>query len=182
MSTTPSVNYFLHLASNLFIYFLPGFPPISFFVVSTSFSLTLNVRVLRDSVLGIFHLHFPFVISSSLLALNTTYRLMTFKILPPACYIPLNSRLIISLTWMTNEHLKFNMSNLLIISLKPTFTAVFLNSVNVNFILPVAQAKSLRGSYDSLLSLIPTSSLSAVPVGSIFKLHLEFDNVSLLHC
>lgn len=45
------------------------------------------------------------------------------------------------LTWMTNGHLKFNMSKLLIIPLKPTLSAVFLISVNVNCILSVALAK-----------------------------------------
>lgn len=74
---------------------------------------------------------------------------------------------------MTNGHLEFNMSRLLIISLKTTFPAVFLISVNVNFILPVVQAKSLRGIRDSLLTFISTSSLSAVPIGSLFKLQPE---------
>lgn len=41
---------------------------------------------------------------------------------------------------MTNGHLTFNMSKFLIISLKP---AVFLISVNFNFILSAAQAKAL---------------------------------------
>lgn len=81
------------------------------------------------------------------------------------------------LTWMTNADLKFNMSRLLIICLKPTFPAVFLISVNANFILPVVQAKSLRGIRDSLLTFISTSSPSAVHVGSLFKLQPESDCV-----
>lgn len=48
-------------------------------------------------------------------------------------------------------------------------------SVNGNFILPIDQIKNLEVTHDSSL-LYSTCDLSANPVGSDFKIHLEFDH------
>ena len=45
---------------------------------------------------------------------------------------------------MTNGHLKFNMSKLLIVSLKSTFPTVFLISVNVNSLFQLLRPKALE--------------------------------------
>lgn len=122
------------------------------------------------------------MISSSLLALNTTYRVMTLHIFTSSQLQPFKLQTCnYKLTWMTNGHLKFNIVQAPAHLPQAYFSCCLSHQLIVNFIHPVAQAKSLRGSGDSLLSLIPTSSLSAVPVGFIFKLHLEFVHVSPLH-
>lgn len=77
---------------------------------------------------------------------------------------------------MTNAHLKFNTSKLLIISVKPTFPAVFLISVNVNSFFQLLRPKALEAFMTHYFLSYPQASPSAVSVASIFKLHPEFDH------
>lgn len=84
----------------------------------------------------LFYLYSPFVISSTLLASNTAYRMMTQQCYSSLIYTLKPQIYNYKLTWMTNGQLKSNISEFLIISLKPTFPAALLISVNVNFTLP----------------------------------------------
>lgn len=82
LSTASSINYFLHLVFNTIL--CPGFPPTSL-AISSLQALSLPPSLLISEHCGAQSLDFlsllsiltPFVISSCLLALNTTYRLMT---------------------------------------------------------------------------------------------------------